>query len=90
MDLPKIKDSLGNFVTPNRRVFNTIIKYTAKRHQFSEEDNTDMIIMMIKRISRMNEYHYHLGKEMLLLCSKYVLNTINVLKYLFSLVLSND
>ena len=52
-DLPKIKDSLRNFVTPNRRIFNTIIKYTAKRHQLSEEGNTDMIIM-IKRISRIN------------------------------------
>lgn len=37
------------------------------------------------------KYYYRLGnKVMLLVYSKYVLNMINALKYLFILVLSND
>jgi hypothetical protein len=73
-DMPKVKESSGYFVTGNRRIYNTIMKYTAKRHQLSEQDNTDMMCM-IKRISRMN------GKE-IPLPSRYEMLEMNV--YIFS------
>ena len=69
-EMPKVKESSGNFVTGNRRIYNTIMKYTAKRHQLSEQDNTDMMCM-IKRISRMN------GKE-IPLPSRYEMLEMNV------------
>jgi len=73
-DMPKVKESSGYFVTGNRRIYNTIMKYTAKRHQLSEQDNTDLMCM-IKRISRMN------GKE-IPLPSRYEMLEMNV--YIFS------
>ena len=69
-EMPKVKESSGNFVTANRRIYNTIMKYTANRHQLSEQDNTDMMCM-IKRISRMN------GKE-IPLPSRYEMIKMNV------------
>jgi len=52
-DMPSVKKSDGVYARANRRIYNRFIKFTAPRTQFSEDDNTELIVM-IKAISRIN------------------------------------
>jgi len=90
-DMPSVKKSDGVYAPGNRRIYNRFMKFTASRTQLSEDDNTELIIM-IKAISRTNGDEIPLPSRYLiefsfvnvLRCTLY--NGLAVNKYMVNLI----